>query len=636
MKITLAIVLLTLNLFAYSQQISEQFSAAEGKNFIQLQQYERFSVASNNYDVLYYNCDWTVDPAVRYISGSVAMHFAMLTNSSSLTLDLHKELVVDSIIFQGQSINYVHSGEQSLQVNFPQAMASGQKDSMRIYYHGVPTTTGFGSFILSTHSGTPVLWTLSEPYGAPTWWPCKDSNRDKPDSISITLHYPAIYTSSCNGLPVSETEVNGLKTTVWKHGYPIAPYLVAFAVTNYQVDQDVVNIAGTQMPVVMHAYPENANAFRAATQVAKTALPGFSNYFIPYPFLKERYAQTQFGWGGGMEHQTNSFIVSPGASLVAHELGHQWFGDRITCGSWQHLWLNEGSATYMEFLYVELVNPAARRQLLQSWTNSITSQPGGSVFIPDTTDLNRMFSSRLTYLKGGYLLHMLRGQLGDSSFFRGMRRYLNDPKLAYAHALTEDLQRNLEAESGEDLQEFFDDWFYGEGYPNYDALWDQPSPGLLRLRLNQATSHPSVNFFEMPVPIQIKGAGGDTTIIVNHTSNGQLFTLQPGFMADTVIIDPQLWILSRTKTSRKSTTPIADDLLVFPNPVNNTLFVVIPGSVQSPLTELYNAAGQLIFRTSERNVPVQIPANQFASGVYYLRISGRNDFYHVQPILIRR
>ena len=195
MKITLAIVLLTLSLFAYSQQISEQFSAAEGKNFIQLQQYERFSVASNNYDALYYNCDWTVDPAVRYIGGSVAMHFAMLTNSSSLTLDLHKELVVDSIIFQGKSINYVHLGEQSLQVNFPQAMASGQKDSMRIYYHGVPTTTGFGSFILSTHSGTPVLWTLSEPYGAPTWWPCKDSNRDKPDSISITLQIPSTMSS---------------------------------------------------------------------------------------------------------------------------------------------------------------------------------------------------------------------------------------------------------------------------------------------------------------------------------------------------------------------------------------------------------------------------------------------------------
>lgn len=636
MKFTATTFALLLTTTSFGQFSTGQTAATEGKQFLQLQQYGLRSVASSNYDVLFYNCDWHVDPAAQFISGSVALHFALLSNSNSITLDLYKDLVVDSIVFRNNNIAFLHSGEQSLQVNFPAALNSGVKDSIRIYYHGVPTTTGFGSFIRSTHSGTPVMWTLSEPYGAPTWWPCKDSNRDKPDSISITLHYPAAYTSSSNGLPLAETESNGIKTTHWKHGYPIAPYLVAFAITNYEVDHDAVNIAGIQMPVVMYAYPENAAAFKAAIQVAKTALQGFSNYFIPYPFLKERYAQTQFGWGGGMEHQTNSFIVSPGTGLVAHELGHQWFGDRITCGSWQHLWLNEGAATYMEYIYTELTYPAARASMLRSWTNSITSQPGGSVFIPDTMDINRLFNARLTYLKGGYLLHMLRGKLGDSSFFRGMRRYLNDPALAYKHALTEDLQRNLQAESGQNLTEFFKDWFYGEGFPNYALEWDQPSPDLLRLRLSQTTSHSSVKFFEMPVPIQIKSSTGDTIITVNHTANGQVFRVQPGFLADTVLIDPQLWILSRTKTSRISSTPIADELIIYPNPTTNILYVLLPSSVQSPQTELYNAAGQLVYRTSAFTLLVKIPSNRFAAGVYFLRIVGRNDFHHVQTILIRR
>ena len=166
-----------------------------------------------------------------------------------------------------------------------------------------------------------------------------------------------------------------------------------------------------------------------------------------------------------MEHQTNSFIVSPNENLMAHELAHQWFGDKITCGSWQDIWLNEGFATYLSYFYFEKGDPAGHLNRLKNLSNAITSVPGGSVWVEDTTNVGRIFSSRLSYNKGAYLVHMLRWVLGDTSFFRGVRQYMNDPKLAYGFAITEDLKRNLEQVSGKDLTEFFNDWFKGQGHP---------------------------------------------------------------------------------------------------------------------------------------------------------------------------
>src|SRR5690606_2063981 len=146
---------------------------------------------------------------------------------------------------------------------------------------------------------------------------------------------------------------------------------------------------------------------------------------------------------------------------------------------------------------------------------------------------------RLTYLKGGYLVHMLRWILGDSTFFRGVRRYLNDPLLSYGTALSSDLKRNLEAESGVDLTNFFDDWLYGEGYPNYSAIWIQKPNFEVEVKLDQTQSHPSVSFFEMPVPLYFSSATKDTIIRVDHVQNGQIFTVNPGFAADTMMIDPE-------------------------------------------------------------------------------------------------
>jgi aminopeptidase N len=614
-----------------------EMATVEKDRFNLYRTYDQFSVSSNNFDINYYRCEWTIDPAIRFIAGTVTSYFTITNTTNNIVFDLNKTLTVDSVLYHGNKIGFLQNNNNSLQVNLPLTLNGNQKDSVSIFYKGIPPG---GAFVTTTHAGTPILWTLSEPYGAPTWWPCRDVLLDKADSIDILITYPVAYSSSSNGLAVSETTNGTKKTTRWKHRYPIASYLVAIAVTNYSIISDVAQLPTTAMPVVTHAYPESVSLFTAANGVAKFCLQEFSKLVTEYPFSKERYGQTQFDAGGGMEHQTNSFITSSSPGLVAHELAHQWFGDKATCGSWVDIWLNEGFATYMEYVYTELSGPAGKLPQLQGWRNLVISNPGGSVFCTDTLNEGRIFDNRLTYKKGGYLLHMLRWKLGDSTFFRGLRRYLNDPVVAYKNPRTADLQRNLEAQSGQSLTEFFKDWYLGEGYPNYAVVWSQQTNNTVQLTLNQTTSHVSVDFYEMPVPLQFKNAVRDTIITVNHTQNGQMFTVNPGFKADTVIIDPLLWILMGNKASQKiAGTPANTSILIYPNPVPSQLTITLPGNAAGDITvQLYNTLGQLLYTKILDPTAVQVDINttRFADGVYWLRLWNNNGFIVVKKILVAR
>lgn len=626
--------------FLYAQHsngVAADARAPEQKIAGYLRTYDLHSVSSSNFDVTWYRCHWIVDPAVRFIAGSITSAFTITASTASIVFDLNNALTVDSVLYHGSKTTFLQIPGNGLQVNFPATLSVGQKDAVSIYYKGVPPAGG--AFVTSTHAGVPVLWTLSEPYGASLWWPCKDVLTDKADSIDIAITYPIAYTASSNGLPVGETINGATKTTFWKHRYPVASYLVAIAVTNYSVTMDAASLPSRLMPVVTYAYPEAAASFTPANGIATFCLERFSQLLTEYPFAQERYAQTQFGFGGGMEHQTNSFLFNSSPGLVAHELAHQWFGDKVTCGSWTDLWLNEGFASYMEYIYTELTNPGGRLPFLQGWRNSITSQPGGSVYVTDTLNEARLFDARLTYRKGGYLLHMLRWKLGDSTFFRGLRRYLNDPLLAYRAARTTDLQRILEAESGQTLGAFFQAWYYGEGYPNYTAVWSQQANGKAQVRLTQAPSHQSVSFYEMPVPLQFKSATRDTIIVVNHHYSGQVFTVSPGFTADTLIIDPLLWILAKDKATQKVSEPLNNDLLIYPNPNSGTFSIVLPVTVTgNTAVRLYNAAGQLVYSSviPASAASTEIRTGHLASGIYMLHLSDGNTMDVKQKILVSR
>jgi aminopeptidase N len=585
------------------------------------------SFASNNFDVKYYRCQWELDPAVRYISGSVTVYFTTTAPAASITLDMMNTLRADSVKQRNTTLAF-NQTVNTIEINFPSSIAIGMLDSVSIYYKGIPANTGFGSFIQSSHAGVPVIWSLSEPYGSRDWWPCKNGLDDKADSIDVLITHPAIYKAASNGLLQSERAVAGNKTlTHWKHRYPIASYLICFAVTNYVVFNNTVQLGIITLPMQTHCYPESLAAFQANTPKVLNSMLFFNNRFGDYPFIKEKYGHVQFGWGGGMEHQTATFLVSTDESLMAHELAHQWFGDKITTYSWQDIWLNEGFATHLAAMYMEHTYPANILITRRSVINNITNVPGGSVKVNDTTSVNRIFDGRLSYNKGSYLIFMLRFVLGDAVFFKAINNYLKDPALAYGFARTSDLKRHLEQESGKDLTRFFAQWYEGEGYPTYNVQWSTLGSSHVKIVMNQTTSHASVPFFEMPVALKFKNATREKTVIVKNTSNAQQFVEQIGFMPDTVLVDPEYWIISRNNTTQKTALTNSGEGMadIYPNPVANPLYIFLHDfNASSAALHIVNAEGKLMYK---QTVPLvngaellQIPTQQWARGLYIIHI----------------
>ncbi len=589
--------------------------------------------SGSSYDVKYNRFEWTVDPAIYYISGAVTTYFTSSVSSlNQVIFDLSNLMTVDSVIYHSNTLPFSQIAGDGLSINLPTVLALNALDSVTIYYQGAPPSTGLGSFIQDTHAGVPVIWTLSEPFGCSDWWPCKNSLIDKIDSIDVIVTTPQANRVGSNGLLISELTNGTDKIYHWQSHYPIASYLVAIGVTNYAFYSDYVPLTNDSIEVLNYVYPEDLAAAQSETPDIIPIIQLYDSLTILYPFSQEKYGHCEFGWGGGMEHQTMSFVTGFYHSLIAHECAHQWFGDRVTCGSWEDIWLNEGFATYMEALTEQYLYPANWYSWKSGTIADITSQPDGSVLCDDTTDVNRIFDGRLTYEKGAYLLHMLRWKMGDANFFQGLRDYLNDPLLAYNFAKTPNLKSHLENASGLNLTDFFNEWYYNQGYPSYQVRWNKTGNNLL-IKISQTQSHPSVSFFDMPVPIRFLGPGLDTIIVFNHIFSGQLFSATITQNVISVNFDSDLWILSAGNTVFHDVTLGIDEndatdfsVDVYPNPGTESLNIhYVTTETTDVNIRITDAVGKTVLTEVFKN---ETPGNklhtvntsQLAAGTYYCEL----------------
>jgi len=591
------------------------------KAFLQTQS----SIAGANFNVLHYRCEWTIDPNIRAISGRVRTTFRITHDTASfLVFDFYNGLTVDSVKFRGQKRLFAFNGTNLFRIEAGSQLTLGTVDSVSIYYKGVPANTGFGGFNKQTHAGAPILWTMSCPYAARDWWPCIQNLEDKADSIDLIITTPAQYRAAGNGLLVSETQSGTQKTYHWKHRYPIATYLIATAITNYAAYTQKVHLSsqnpGDSLPVVNFVYPEILSSATNNTKKVLPILQFYDSLVAPYPFRKEKYGHAQFGWGGGMEHQTMSFMTDFSFDLQAHELAHQWFGDFITCRSWRDIWLNEGWATYMAALSAKRFGTSNFTSWLTSSQNSVKSSASGSVWVNDTTDINRVFDSRLTYTKGALVLHMLRWELGDAAFWQGVRNYQADANLAYGFSTTHQFIHHLELASERNLSGFMADWFTGQGYPTY-ALKLTQNGNDMELKMPQTTSHVSVPFFEMKVPVRFRATGFDTTIVFQHDSSQQVFHFTLPFAPTTVTFDPDKWLIAKSTVQivTESSKLIQDQnrVSVFPNPFHSG-FEVKNESGESLEIRIVNVQGDEISKlTILPNQQKKLDLSDKPAGVYF-------------------
>ncbi|WP_448522127.1 M1 family aminopeptidase [Schleiferia thermophila] len=592
------------------------------------------------YDILYHRLHFQINPALQPISALAVSYFKATVDSVDLVVfDLKNSMTIDSVksLRTGQTLNFQHQFHQ-VSIVLPAVLSKGQTDSLVIYYRGVPVGSGLGSVGRMTYPFGSAFWTLSQPYGSPDWWPCKDGLSDKIDSIDILITTPVPNRGASLGVLVSDTVISGFRTSYWKHRYPVAPYLVAVAVAPYVVFDQVIVLpsSGHSLPFVNYVYPTDTPTVYQSVQYAHQVMQLFDTLVGPYPFKNEKYGHARFGWNGGMEHQTMSFMGGWQQDLITHELAHMWFGDKVTCGSWADLWLNEGWAVYLTQLTYEHIKPGLYQAYKTNEINKITSQPGGSVYTLDTLNLSRLFSGRLTYSKAGYVLHMLRWQIGDSAFFAGTRNYLNDTSLAYSFALTPDFKYHMEAACQCSLSDFFNQWIYGEGYPTYQIIWWQDGD-TLRMDISQTTSHTSVPWFSIPVPVRITDSNQnpiDLRIEVPAASFSYAYYLPTG--AATISFDPELWLISKNSIALHigQLQELQPKIDIYPNPGTDVLKVQLGSIIQSlkSIKVTFPDGRILMTKSSEQltveNTEIHLLTSHWPAGVYLIGVETDQGLYH--------
>ena len=607
-----------------------------------------------DFDVLHYDLRLTPYFEAEALTGQVRIEFISLVDGlDRLDLDLYDTMVVTNALQNGAPAQFEHLGER-LTVFLPESLQSGDSDAIEIDWYGFPQPAGFMGMDFQTHGpdNAPTLATLSEPFYARSWWPCKDTPEDKA-TVRMSANVPAGMKAASNGNLVSVDPLSsGDSTWIWEHNFPITTYGVHIAISNYvQWSEPYVSPNGTPMALDFLVFPEDEADARYDFARIPEMLDFFSSLFGEYPFAEDHYGMVEFKWGGAMEHQTMSsygdFLITGDRfyeRLVAHELAHQWWGNLITLRDWDALWLHEGFATFCEALWIEHTDgQAAYRKFLRK--RSFTA----AGFVGPVQPPVNLFNQTV-YFKGAWVLHMLRGRLGDDAFFQFLNDYGAATALRFGNADTDDLIEVAERSSGEDLTGFFEQWLYRTGRPQFGYQWSsQPEGGQYRTTV-QLRELESLDPWEGEVTIRFSSAAGDQDVTMAFDALQQSADFLLVSEPTGIEFDPDEWLLANFSEDVATDSPSLGNSLrlleAVPNPFNpRTQLRFVLDQSQEVQLRILDSRGREVRRLH----PGSFPAGQHSviwdgrdsgghnlgSGVYRILLQGKSATAQGSVTLLR-
>lgn len=613
--------------------------------------FEAARALQDDYDALFYDLDIAFDPTAKTVAGTVTMRAASFVDAlSSVVLDLHDNMVVSSVVRDGgPALVYSHADDR-LDVTLDVPANTGEAFAITVAYGGMPPE---GALEFSKHSGKNIISSLSEPSGAREWWPCKDIPADKADSARIAFTVPDDLIVASVGNPVAFTDNgDGTATYEWVEQYPITTYLISIAATNYATWTDWYHHGvGDSMPITNYVYPEHLAEAQEDLNITADAIAFYASIFGEYPFLEEKYGHAIFTWSGAMEHQT---CTSYGDVLIrgdhgydyvlVHELAHMWWGDWITCATWEDIWLNEGFASYAEPLWFEEVRGFEYYKYYMEWMDYYGSF-SGPIYDPDAT------FNRTVYDKGAWVLHMLRHVVGGRDALLEILDVYSAPRY-YGTALTTDFIAAAESVYGASLDWFFQPWVYGENRPDYQYAWTAGDVGgqwNIMLHIDQVQA--DAGLFTMPIDIVVETTSGDTTLVVWNDQWSQDFFLTVDDPPVAVHFDPDNWILKGEATlitTGVGETPVASSLSLSAsgNPFSRETRITysVPTAGRA-VVAVYDVAGRLVARLNDGHVdagPHEVvwsgaadDGTRAATGVYFVRLEASGERVAEKLLLVR-
>ena len=642
-NVNLAVCLLVLSAISSAQVINNKFKRAQMNK---AREFKACSKSKNNllmddYDISFYMLDLSAGNSSAYLEGSATINATVLNNVlDTFVVELFSDYTVDSVLINNKKQNHLIDGDEII-VPVSPALNSGSDFSAQIFYRGELSQEiqdyGIGITNNAQHG---VTYTLSEPFFAKFWYPCKQDLSDKADSVYVFITVDSTLKAGSNGLLTSTVPVGGSKVRYeWKSRYPITYYLISLCISDYVEYNIYAKPDGLEDSVLIQNYLYDSaylEEYKEVIDATRDLIEIYSEIYGMYPFKDEKYGHCLAPMSGGMEHQTMTTLSELDFNLISHELAHQWFGDHVTCGTWQDIWINEGFATYSELLAVEQFTGEFPVDYYNSYYNYALLQClDGSVFIPEedvNIDFNdgsqiydltmRIFDFPLSYVKGALMLHMIRFELQDDGlFFTVLRNFLSEYSGGFATGL--DFKAVLESTSGIDFTDFFNQWYFGQGYPVYNILWDQESDTLV-ICSKQTTTSEATTIFKMTMEYRIFYEGNDTVMRLFHDGNNDTFKIYIPCKVDSIIVNQDNDVLARMENINLSNisekyyhfNEISFRALVYENYIEIEFNDIEPEKT----VMVRDITGRLIYHGSTCNKSLIIRTDNLREGVYLIEV----------------
>lgn len=594
----------------------------------------------NCYDVKFHHFDIKVERTNHNIAGNLrTLSKVVSTTLDTFAFELHSDLILDSVVLGTTNLTCFRSIHE-VRALLPSTFVFGNFIDLKIYWHGTSPVSGMSAIGNGFSNGTSntwgnqCTWSLSESYVADEWWPCKQSLQDKIDSVYMWVTTDSLNKVGSNGLLKNVTNMgNGKVRFEWKEKSPIDYYLISVAVAKYVEYNVYAHPTGLSDSILVQNYiynnPATLTSFKPQLDEVPSFIELFSDLFGLYPFAAEKYGHCMAPFGGGMEHQTMTSVGFFDQSVDAHELGHQWWGDNVTCSTWNDIWINEGWATYCEYLYRQYLYPTQALAQMNSVHTNVLSLPDGSVWCSDTSDVNRIFDSRLSYDKGAAIIHTFRFETNnDTIFFNTCKNFQQNFGGSTASGLN--FKQTLENLSGLSFTQSFNQWYFGEGYPTFTVKWNQLGNNFL-MKSDQTVSMAAVTpLFITDIEYKIKRLLPylDTVVRVNHALVTEWYNFNIPGTVTSVVIDPNQWILNKGTATKDLSLVSIDrlgslaDVKIFPNPAKD--FISFQSNTNMAQYEVVNINGVKIFTDKITSSTTCFSLVDFSNGIYFLILKEKN------------
>lgn len=504
-------------------------------------------------DVLHYRFHLTLSDTTDAITGraDITVLFSE-AGKETFALDLigtvpgvETGMEVLGVSREGEPVQFTHS-EDRLTISLGSPSSTDDQRTYSISYHGTPAD---GLIIGTNKWGERTFFGDNWPDRARHWLPTVDHVSDKA-TVEWVVTAPEDYEVVGTGTLFERSDLpDGTELTHWVSDVPIPPKVMVMGAARFAI-RTTGYVDG--IPIQAWVYPRDREAGFLDFAQAEKAVRFFHERVGPFPYAKLANVQSKTRYGG-MENAGNIFYSERAVrgdlsneGLIVHETAHQWFGDSVTELDWNHIWLSEGFATYFTHLYNE--ENYGRERMAQGMKRDrntvsgfFSQHPDQALVALQLTDPNEMLN-RNAYQKGSWVLHMLRRQVGDDTFWSGIREYYR--RFRDGNALTEDLQRVMEEVSEQDLESFFHQWVYTPGHPILEGQWSyDPVSRSLNLSLTQTQETGTV--FHFPLDIGIVSANGSHRMLetVQIEEGTQTFSLPLTSEPTEVVLDPDTWLL---------------------------------------------------------------------------------------------